>query len=96
MQTFLADYKAIHGGINDLLDKCRQAEVIIYDLAEGVSDLDIFWSGEAGDVYITRVNSDLIMANALISKVIESVRLLNKALGEYQENEKVISRVIGG
>lgn len=96
MRTFIADYKALHMGVNDLSQKCRQVEIIIYDLAEVAADLDIFWSGEANDAYITRVNRDLIMANTTVTEVIEIVRSLAKALEEYQENEKVVNRLAGG
>ena len=96
MEVFAADYIKLCDGTKSLGNRCRELEEIIRKIAEDTENLDIFWDGDANGAFVMAINDDLAFIESVLMKIRECIRGLNSVYKEYQENEKVVQRIVEG
>lgn len=96
MEVISVNYMLLKDQLRFLALRCMDIEQNMKDVAEATENMDIFWNGDANATFVMGINEDIASIEALILKIRGAVKLLNEALKEYQETEKVIEQIIGG
>lgn len=94
MEIYSADYHAFYQKMNQLTDHFAQLSELVAELSENTACLDIFWDGDANSAFVAAVGEDLVMADGLLIRIRDSIRLLRRVFGIYMDNEKEVKRMM--
>lgn len=81
--------KRVSQGINEVTGNLE-------NLTGYVENLDIFWDGDASEMFKKRVYSDIDQMKEVLERFTGLMKLCDEALLAYQDTEKVIQQLIGG
>ena len=90
------DYVLLCDGLMRLLDLVIKLGDELETVSSLVAELDIFWDGDANSAFISRIGGDLVEAAAVMLKIRETVRCLDRAVDVYMKNEKEIADIVAG
>lgn len=96
MNTLAADYIGMNSGLKTLAFNLNRMQEEIRSLASGCRHLDIFWDGDANSEFVRIIDEDIVYMQTVLFSIRTLIEALDTIIDEYQENEKVINRMIGG
>ena len=92
----MAQYGAINQKTQELKNLYLEMNREIRRMNHIVTDLDIFWDGDAQAEFLLAYNRGFTMISAIMLKISKTIELLLWALSEYQKTENIIEQMIGG
>lgn len=94
MQYIKADYVKMALLADEFSDLAFRLSEEIRNLTLTMNDLDIFWKGEANDMFHLALNEDFVIMQTLCLKIKNAATILRECVGEYIQTEIYINELI--
>lgn len=96
MEAVGVNYEILLAKLKELRSQCVEIEKNVKLLIEYTQKIDIFWDGDANEVFVTGINEDIAIAETTVLGIRNRLNELTDIIISYQSTESVIRQIVGG
>lgn len=90
------EYSMLSVRLRELGRLISELETNIRNIVDLTDKVDIFWDGDSNAIFVAGLNENIACIETMIMKLRNTIKLVDDAIEDYQETEKVIENIIGG